>query len=63
MLILFFDSLLRLRQELAKLITSHTDKLSDPVAKASAQSIFYEQLLQGLSVGVMAVVRRCSVLT
>ncbi|RDX55491.1 Vps52-domain-containing protein [Lentinus brumalis] len=48
---MIFSNLLRLRQELSKLITTHTDKLSDPVAKASAQSAIYEQLLQGLSSG------------
>ncbi|KAI0750654.1 vacuolar sorting protein [Daedaleopsis nitida] len=48
---MIFANLLRLRQELSKLITTHTDKLGDPVAKASAQSTFYEQLLQGLSSG------------
>ncbi|KAI0774158.1 Sac2 family-domain-containing protein [Fomes fomentarius] len=48
---MIFSNLLRLRQELSKLITTHTDKLSDAVAKASAQSTFYEQLLQGLSNG------------
>ncbi|KAI1795121.1 vacuolar sorting protein [Ganoderma leucocontextum] len=48
---MIFSNLLRLRQELSKLIAAHTDKLGDPVAKASAQSTFYEQLLQGLSNG------------
>lgn len=43
-------SLLRLRQELSKLITKHTDKISDPVTKATTQSNLYEVLLQGLSV-------------
>lgn len=47
---LISSSLLRLRQELAKLITRHTDQISDPVAKATAQSTVYEGLLQGLSV-------------
>ncbi|EJF61135.1 vacuolar sorting protein [Dichomitus squalens] len=48
---MIFSNLLRLRQELSKLITTHTDKLGDQVAKASAQSTFYEQILQGLSNG------------
>lgn len=43
-------SLLRLRQELSKLIVTHTDKQTDPAAKARALCKFYEQLLQGLSV-------------
>ncbi|RPD67298.1 vacuolar sorting protein [Lentinus tigrinus ALCF2SS1-6] len=48
---MIFSNLLRLRQELSKLIITHTDKLGEPVAKASAQSTFYELLLQGLSNG------------
>ncbi|KAJ7178990.1 vacuolar sorting protein [Mycena filopes] len=48
---MIFSNLLRLRQELAKLITRHTDQISDPVAKATAQSTVYEGLLQGLSKG------------
>lgn len=47
------SSLLRLRQELSKLIATHTDKLNNAMAKASAQSMFYEQLLQGLSVSML----------
>ncbi|THH02739.1 hypothetical protein EW026_g183 [Hermanssonia centrifuga] len=43
--------LLRLRQELTKLIASYTDKITDPVAKATAQSTVYDALLQGLSKG------------
>ena len=49
---LICSSLLRLRQELSKLITAHTDKISDTVAKATAQSKLYEVLLQGLSVRI-----------
>ncbi|KAI0939262.1 hypothetical protein AcV5_000731 [Taiwanofungus camphoratus] len=48
---MIFSNLLRLRQELSKLITTHTDKIGDTVAKASAQSSLYEALLQGLSKG------------
>jgi len=48
--IIFPLSLLRLRQELVKLITRHTDRISDTVAKATAQSAIYEILLHGLSV-------------
>ncbi|CDO71327.1 hypothetical protein BN946_scf184908.g85 [Trametes cinnabarina] len=48
---MIFSNLLRLRQELSKLIVTHTDKQTDPVAKARALSKFYEQLLQGLSNG------------
>jgi len=44
-------SLLRLRQELTKLITRHTESISDDVAKATKQSAMYEVLLQGLNVG------------
>lgn len=43
-------SLLRLRQELAKLIAKHTESIKDSVAKATTQSTLYEKLLQGLSV-------------
>ncbi|KAI0638062.1 Vps52-domain-containing protein [Trametes polyzona] len=48
---MIFSNLMRLRQELSKLITTHTDKLGDPAAKARALSKYYEQLLQGLSNG------------
>ncbi|KAH9951693.1 Sac2 family-domain-containing protein [Amylocystis lapponica] len=48
---MIFSNLLRLRQELSKLITTHTDKIGDTVGKASAQSTLYEALLQGLSRG------------
>ncbi|KAJ7129514.1 Sac2 family-domain-containing protein [Mycena epipterygia] len=48
---MIFSNLLRLRQELAKLITRHTEQISDPIAKATAQSTVYEGLLQGLSKG------------
>lgn len=49
-------SLLRLRQELSKLIVTHTDKQTDPAAKARALCKFYEQLLQGLSVCTLILV-------
>ncbi|KAF7793700.1 hypothetical protein EIP86_004816 [Pleurotus ostreatoroseus] len=48
---MIFSNLLRLRQELTKLITAYIDKLADPVAKATAQSTLYDVLLQGLSRG------------
>ncbi|OSC96811.1 Vps52-domain-containing protein [Trametes coccinea BRFM310] len=48
---MIFSNLLRLRQELSKLIVTHTDKQTDPAAKARALSKFYEELLQGLSNG------------
>jgi len=48
---MIFSNLLRLRQELSKLIASHTEKISDPVAKASAQTALYDMLLQDLSRG------------
>lgn len=44
-------SLLRLRQELTKLIARHTESISDDVAKATKQSAMYEVLLQGPNVG------------
>ncbi|KAH9844190.1 Sac2 family-domain-containing protein [Rhodofomes roseus] len=48
---MIFSNLLRLRQELSKLIASHTDKITDPAAKASAQNALYDVLLQNLSRG------------
>ena len=44
-------SLLRLRQELLKLITSHTDKITDVAMKATTQCTLYDVILQGLSTG------------
>ncbi|KAF7301810.1 Vacuolar sorting protein [Mycena indigotica] len=46
---MIFANLLRMQQELAKLITRHTDQAGDPIAKATAQSTIYESLLHGLS--------------
>ncbi|KAI0030717.1 vacuolar sorting protein [Vararia minispora EC-137] len=46
---MIFSNLLRLRQELTKLIESHTEKLGDAATKARAQSALYEELLQGLN--------------
>ncbi|KAJ6628776.1 hypothetical protein B0H10DRAFT_1777258 [Mycena sp. CBHHK59/15] len=48
---MIFSNLLRLRQELTKLITRHTDQISDPTSKARSQSTIYESILQGLSKG------------
>ncbi|KAJ7068419.1 vacuolar sorting protein [Mycena amicta] len=48
---MIFSNLLRLRQELTKLITRHTDQVADPAAKTTAQSTIYETLLQGLTNG------------
>ena len=45
-------SLLRLRQELTKLIETHTGKISEASGRARARSAVYEQLLQGLTVRV-----------
>ncbi|KAJ3551339.1 hypothetical protein NM688_g4759 [Phlebia brevispora] len=52
---MIFSNLLRLRQELTKLIAAYTDKMADPTAKATAQSTLYDALLQGLSKGVHTV--------
>lgn len=52
-----FASLLRLRQELSKLILRHTNGVRDTVAKATAQSTIYEILLQGLSVCILLMMR------
>lgn len=43
-------SLLRLRQELSKLILKHTEKTADPTARSTTQEMLYELLLNGLSV-------------
>lgn len=48
---MIFSNLLRLRQELTKLIARHTENISDDVAKATKQSAMYEVLLQGLNKG------------
>ncbi|KAK0191124.1 vacuolar sorting protein [Armillaria mellea] len=48
---MIFANLLRLRQELAKLIQRYVNQISDSIAKATAQSSMYETLLQGLSKG------------
>lgn len=45
-----YSSLLRLRQELSKLILKHTEKIDDQVARSTAQGRFYELVLSGLSV-------------
>ncbi|KAH9966054.1 vacuolar sorting protein [Russula dissimulans] len=46
---MIFSNLLRLRQELTKLIEAHTAKLSEASARAKARSAIYEELLQGLT--------------
>lgn len=43
-------SLLKLREQLASLIIQHTARISDPSAKAKAQSTIYEGVLQSLNV-------------
>ncbi|KAF9568988.1 Vps52-domain-containing protein [Agrocybe pediades] len=48
---MIFANLLRLRQEVGKLIIRHTSQVSDTLSKAKEQSKFYEILLQGLSKG------------
>lgn len=44
------SSLLRLRQELSKLILKHTEKITDQAARSATQGRLYELLLNGLSV-------------
>jgi len=46
---MIISNLLRLRQELTKLIETHTSKISEPSARARARSVVYEELLQGLT--------------
>ncbi|KAK0206380.1 vacuolar sorting protein [Desarmillaria ectypa] len=48
---MIFSNLLRLRQELAKMIQRYVNQISDNIVKATAQSSMYETLLQGLSKG------------
>ncbi|KZP02599.1 hypothetical protein FIBSPDRAFT_969813 [Athelia psychrophila] len=48
---MIFSNLLRLRQELTKLLLKHTESIKDFVAKATSQSTLYEGILQGLSKG------------
>ncbi|KAF8192463.1 vacuolar sorting protein [Pholiota molesta] len=48
---MIFSNLLRLRQEVAKLIVRHTTQNNDALAKAKEQSKIYGILLQGLSKG------------
>jgi len=48
---MLFTNLLRLRQELVRLITSQASKASDPAQAAAYQSTIYERLLQTLTVG------------
>jgi len=50
---MIFSNLLRLRQELTKLISRHTERtIVDSVVRATTQSALYEGLLQGLSKGI-----------
>ncbi|ESK94403.1 vps52 sac2 family protein [Moniliophthora roreri MCA 2997] len=49
---MIFSNLLRLRQELQKLIEKQTGQISDPISKATMQSNVYEILLQGLNRGM-----------
>ncbi|KAF8897678.1 vacuolar sorting protein [Infundibulicybe gibba] len=46
---MIFSNLLRLRQELGKLILRHVNQTSDTVSRATRSSTIYEMLLQGLS--------------
>ncbi|KAI0092077.1 Vps52-domain-containing protein [Irpex rosettiformis] len=48
---MIFNNLLRLRQEVVKLITNHTEKIVDPNGKATAQATLCEAVLQVLSNG------------
>lgn len=48
---MIFSNLLRVRQELTRLISTHTEKILQPAERATAQSTIYEVVLQGLSRG------------
>ncbi|KAL1694430.1 Sac2 family-domain-containing protein [Schizophyllum commune] len=51
---MIFSNLLRLRQELSKLILRYSSKISDPVAMNTALARVYDNLLRGLSGGTHA---------
>jgi isocitrate/isopropylmalate dehydrogenase len=46
---MIFSNLMRLRHELMKLITKHTERIRDPVARCTSQSKIYDVLLRGLT--------------
>ncbi|KAM6495996.1 vacuolar sorting protein [Amanita muscaria] len=48
---MIFSNLLRLRQELAKLIVRHTNQISDVVSRVTKQASTYQHVLQGMSKG------------
>ncbi|KAF8639930.1 hypothetical protein AX17_001180 [Amanita inopinata Kibby_2008] len=48
---MIFSNLLRLRQELGKLILRHTNQIKDIVARSTKQSSIYEALLKDMSRG------------
>ncbi|EAU84667.2 hypothetical protein CC1G_00186 [Coprinopsis cinerea okayama7 len=48
---MIFSNLQRLREELVKLVNRHTERITDRVTRATAQSAIYEVILQGLSTG------------
>ncbi|KAI0701798.1 Sac2 family-domain-containing protein, partial [Cytidiella melzeri] len=48
---MIFNNLLRLRQEVLKLVAYHTEKIADPIGIATAQATLYETVLQDLSKG------------
>ncbi|KAJ3789445.1 vacuolar sorting protein [Lentinula aff. detonsa] len=52
---MIFSNLLRMRQEVEKLIQRYTGQTSDAVARATAQSTFYEILLRNLNKEVQSV--------
>ncbi|KIK67980.1 hypothetical protein GYMLUDRAFT_155416 [Collybiopsis luxurians FD-317 M1] len=52
---MIFSNLLRMRQEVEKLIQRYTGQTNDPVTRAISQSTFYEILLHGLNKGVQSV--------
>ncbi|KAJ7590860.1 vacuolar sorting protein [Mycena floridula] len=51
---MIFANLLRLRQELAKLIQRHASQVTDPISNATTLSEIYENLLLGLSRGAQS---------
>ncbi|EPQ59401.1 hypothetical protein GLOTRDRAFT_55363 [Gloeophyllum trabeum ATCC 11539] len=46
---MIFSNLSRLRQEIEKLVVSHSEKIGDPKRQATTQSRLYELVLQGLN--------------
>ncbi|THV08393.1 vacuolar sorting protein [Dendrothele bispora CBS 962.96] len=51
---MIFSNLLRVRQELEKVIQKYVGQISDAIAKGTTQTMIYEVILQGLNKGVQS---------